>query len=173
MSRRHRKNAHAVAGAGRCPRCGSRSVKRVSKVGTGFYADILEACQNPACDAVWEPIDTKLLLDARLPKTSSFTEPCDNCAFRHGSFEQSDPERWRKLMADLKGDPDDPYGALTAGGFYCHKGVPIDPAGEHGFAYPTKIVEIEGQAIEIQDRAKLRPCRGWLRMAFARADAAR
>ena len=43
-------------------------------------------------------------------------EPCDDCAFRPGSPEQQDPERWAARMSRLKSD--------TL--FYCHKGMPVD-----------------------------------------------
>ena len=137
-----------VKGAGRCPKCASRRTIR-SKCDdprvTNFYSATLEICPN--CKAIWEPFDPAQLLDPHIPTTSSFKEPCDNCAFRPGSVEQSDPKRWAELMADLK----------KHGSFHCHKGVPIDPDNENGFAYPT-------------DRKKLRLCRGWLKMWGARMD---
>jgi hypothetical protein len=88
-----------------------------------------------------------------MPQTSSFKEPCDNCAFRPGSPEQKDKARWAELMASLKEN----------GRFYCHKGVPIDPKSEHGFAYPTKLVckELHPTATT-EDVKRLRMCRGWL-----------
>lgn len=75
-------------------------------------------------------------------------KPCDNCAFRPGSVEQRDTEKWRETIASLK----------AGARFYCHKGVPLDPAGENGFAYPT------------EKPSKLRMCRGWLRMWSAQMD---
>lgn len=150
-----------VPGTGRCPKCGSRKVKRLRFADpalTAFYSAQVERCLNPACKAVWEWFDPAQLLDEDDPRTSSFKEPCENCAFRSGSVEQRDPDQWRKLMADLKGAGGNPWTLFErGGGFYCHKGVVIDPAGEHGFAYP-------------KDRRKLRPCRGWLRMVSAAAD---
>ncbi len=41
--------------------------------------------------------------------------------------------------------------------FYCHKGVPLDPGSEHGFAYPS-------------NPAKLRLCRGYLNMVTRQWD---
>lgn len=120
---------------------------------TEFYAETLEGCVN--CKAFWEPFDPKQLLDAHLPTTSSFKEPCDNCAFRPGSPEQSDPARWAELMASLK----------TNGRFYCHKGVPIAPGSKHGFAYPEKPVSKElAPGAMCEDVKRLRMCRGWLKM---------
>lgn len=76
-------------------------------------------------------------------RLSSFKTPCDNCAFRKGSPEQRDPEKWQSLR-DAVG-----YGT---GRFYCHKGVPIDPENGVGFAYPK----------DGKDPKKLRLCRGYL-----------
>lgn len=142
-----------VRGAGRCPKCGSRKTKEVIVPPSGFYAEKLEACVN--CRAVWEPFDPAQLLDDHLPQTSSFKEPCDNCAFRPGSPEQKDKARWAELMASLKDN----------GRFFCHKGVPIDPNSEHGFAYPTKLVCKELHPTATTENVKrLRMCRGWLMM---------
>jgi len=161
MRRRpHPRKAEApevAPGSGKCPRCGSCAVRRVENLPMqkfgAFYATTLELCRNPACHAAWEPFDVAQLLDPDEPKTSCFIEPCDNCAFRPGSVEQRDPERWRDLMTNLGAD---------GAGFYCHKGVPLDPAGEHGFAYP----EVKSG----RDLRKLRRCRGWLSMLGRRWD---
>lgn len=138
-----------IRGAGRCPRCASRRVKRAkfpTELCGDFYAQKIEICAN--CKAAWEPFDPTALLDHDDP-SSSFREPCDNCAFRPGSTEQRNPETWAKLMAGLKaGD----------GRFYCHKGVPLDPGGEDGFAYPK------------HKPSKMRLCRGWLSMWGAQLD---
>ena len=138
-----------MKGAGRCPRCASRKVVRSefpTELCGDFYARTLEVCGN--CRAVWEPFDPADLLDHDDP-SSSFREPCGNSAFRSDSPEQRDPETWTKLMDGLKqGD----------GRFYCHKGVPLDPAGEDGFAYPK------------HQPSKMRLCRGWLAMWGARMD---
>lgn len=149
----HPKTATKVKGAGRCPKCGSRKVRPMSMPKTGFYAETVETCVN--CKAIWEPFDPAQLLDADMPRTSSFKEPCDNCAFQPGSVEQQNPEQWAELMASLKNN----------GRFYCHKGVPIDPGGKHGFAYPEKPVSKElAPGTMFQDVKRLRMCRGWLKM---------
>jgi hypothetical protein len=148
-----------VRGAGRCPKCGSRRVKELTLPPTGFYAEKLEACAN--CKAFWEPFDPAQLLDTDAPTTSSFKEPCDNCAFRPGSPEQKDAAKWKELMASLKAN----------GRFYCHKGVPIVPGSKHGFAYPEKAVSKElCPGTMFEDVKKLRMCRGWLMMWGERAD---
>lgn len=148
-----------VKGAGRCPKCGSRRVREVVVPSTSFYAEKLEGCPN--CNAIWEPFYPVQLLDAHDPQTSSFKEPCDNCAFRPGSPEQKDPKKWAELMASLKSN----------GRFYCHKGVPLDPGGKHGFAYPTKPVSKElCPGTMVEDVKRLRMCRGWLMIWGARMD---
>ncbi len=103
-----------------------------------FYARELAVCVN--CRTAWEPIDPSQIWDPS-DALCSFREPCDNCAFQPGSPKQRDPEHWRELMAGLKG----------GASFYCHKGVPLDPGGKHGFAYPS-------------NPAKLRLCHGYLNM---------
>jgi hypothetical protein len=138
-----------MRGAGQCPKCGSRKVGRApfpTEQCGSFYSRTLEFCRNPACKAAWEPFDPADLLDAGV-FTSSFKEPCENCAFRPGSVEQQNVEEWKKTMAALK----------LGGSFNCHKGVPLDPAGENGFAYPH---DRNGQLVG----KKLRLCRGWLMM---------
>lgn len=135
-----------MKGAGQCPRCASRSVRRMTMTDprwVAFYAPEVEMCMN--CKAVWEPLDAAEIWDKSDP-FCSFRDPCQNCAFRPGSPEQSDPARWRELMNGLK----------AGASFNCHKGVPIDPASEHGFLYPHR----NGQPV----RDKLRSCRGWLNM---------
>ncbi len=106
--------ADAIKGAGRCPRCACRKVIRADfpteRCGS-FYARELAVCVN--CRATWEPIDPSQIWDPS-DMLCSFREPCDNRAFRSGSPEQRDPERWRELMAGLKG----------GASFYCYKGVP-------------------------------------------------
>ena len=138
-----------IRGSGRCPRCASRKVETVDlpeELHGSFYAATIEVCGN--CQAAWEPLERAQVWDPKDP-LCSFREPCDNCAFRPGSPEQRDPERWRLLIADLKTNPD--------AGFYCHKGVPINRQAEDGFDYPRGR---DGKPV----RHKLRPCRGWLNM---------
>ena len=64
--------------------------------------------------------------------------------------------KWRALIEQLQ----------QGEAFYCHKGVPIDPDAEHGFAYPQRRVPIELGKLKIEttvaDRSKLRLCRGFL-----------
>lgn len=140
-------------GAGRCPRCGCRKVRRCDMpvdLSRDFYGRTLEICVN--CKAAWEPFDPAQIWDATDPMCS-FRDPCDNCAFRRGSPEQRNKERWAEIMDGLK----------SGASFHCHKGVPIDPGGEHGFAYPH---DRDGRPI----RSKLRLCRGYLNMLASWAD---
>lgn len=146
--KRKRRPDDRVKGRGRCPRCGCRRTGTVEhRVIAGFYARTLEVCAN--CAAAWEPLPpgTDRHSDHRDDDGSPFPfpEPCDNCAFRPGSPEQRDPAQWRALMDQLK----------AGARFYCHKGVPIDPEGEDGFAYPRGA---DGRPAE----RKLRLCRGFL-----------
>jgi len=139
--------APSLRGAGICPRCGSRAVDRFTLPpdATRFYAGELEGCRN--CKTVWEPFEAEQLAKTgdRFP---AFTEPCNNCAFRPGSPEQQDGEKWRDLMGTLK----------RGGSFYCHKGVPLSPGEGHGFAYPTK------PGSTTVDPNRMRLCRGFLSM---------
>lgn len=138
-----------LRGAGCCPKCGCTKTRQIvlpMRSELKFYAETLEACANPACRAIWEPIDKALIWDPD-DKTSSFKSPCDNCAFRPASPEQRDTENWKELI-----------GKLQAGGaFFCHKGVAINPQSEDGFDYPKR----RDGTINV---AKMRYCRGWLNM---------
>lgn len=129
--------------ANRCPKCASRSCKQVTAK-TDFYAEKLSVCNN--CGTMWEPFEEAQIWDKDDPRCS-FKEPCNNCAFRPGSPEQNDTEKWKALIKSLRG----------GGMFYCHKGVPINTAAKDGFDYPY---DKEGKPI----RAKMRLCRGFLKM---------
>lgn len=113
----------------------------------GFYARIIRGCAN--CNTIWEPFDPADTIDAS-DRLASFREPCDNCAFRPGSPEQRNVEEWKTTIASLK----------AGGGFYCHKGVPIDGDNENGFAYPQ----------DGKDARKMRLCRGYLNMLGRQLD---
>ena len=143
MGEAKRKFAAALAsdafpgGPKRCPKClGLRVAVGHDFPGKGFYSNTVAVCAD--CEIAWEPLDEALVWD-RTDAQSSFREPCENCAFRPGSNEQADREKWREMIGKLR----------AGGSFYCHKGVVIDPSGEHGFAYP-------------KDTSKLRVCRGYL-----------
>lgn len=148
-----------MKGADQCPRCASRRYGEAPQPVTKFYSEILRVCQN--CGTAWEPFDEKDLLDEGM-RYSSFKEPCNNCAFRPGSHEQQDTEKWRELMAQLRVDAD--KGLFQSSQFYCHKGVPLDlhheTPSKSGFAYPYTD---DGKPIV----RKLRLCRGYLRMTHA------
>lgn len=147
-----------VKGRGRCPRCGSRKVRREPLPATGFYATAIERCLNPACGATWEPMPPggDHLDDDGTP--FAFPDPCDNCAFRPGSPEQSNVEKWKETITSCK----------AGGVFHCHKGVPIDPESENGFLYPQRrdlaASALAGQPVMVSDRRRLRICRGYLNM---------
>ena len=131
-----------MKGADQCPRCASRKWAEGEQEITGFYARKLRVCAN--CATAWEPFEEAAIFDPG-DRNAAFSAPCDNCAFRPGSPEQRDKERWRELMESLKG----------GASFFCHKGVPLDVKHEHGdsgFAYPD----------QGRDHRKLRLCRGYL-----------
>lgn len=132
-----------MKGADQCPKCASRKTLDMPVV-SGFYADDLRVCAN--CKTMWEPFDPAELLDPRREPLGAFRHPCNNCAFRKGSPEQRDPEAFAKLRANL---------GWRGASFYCHKGVPVDPSNEDGFAYPKG-----PGGILITGKARL--CRGYL-----------
>lgn len=139
-----------MKGADQCPRCASRKWAEGEQDITAFYGRKLRVCIN--CSTAWEPFDQDDLLDPG-QKLSCFKDPCDNCAFRPGSPEQDDKERWKELMDGIK----------AGAAFYCHKGVPLDikhEHGTHGFAYP------DGG----RDGRKLRLCRGYLNVMGTRLE---
>lgn len=130
------KNRHLRGSTRQCPKCGSRKINSDDRLEVKGYGPGLAACVN--CRTFWEPFDPEQIWDPGNP-VCSFREPCNNCAFRPGSNEQQDRDKWITMIASLR------QGAA----FYCHKGVPIEPGAEHGFAYP-------------KERTKLRLCRGYL-----------
>jgi len=132
-----------MKGADQCPKCASRLTADVEQAITSFYARKIRVCGN--CGTAWEPFAVDQLLDKDVA-SSCFLDPCDNCAFRPGSTEQSDPVKWRELMDSIKNN---------GGVFYCHKGLPIIPDSKDGFAYPR-----DGKGNYVIK--KMRHCRGWL-----------
>lgn len=119
-----------------CPKCASRAVFVAADMEFEGYGPGIATCKN--CKAIWEPFDPAQIWDTTDP-VCSFKEACNNCAFRPGSNEQADREKWIAMLQSLR----------QGASFYCHKGVPIEPGAEHGFAYP-------------KNREKLRICRGYL-----------
>ena len=137
-----------------CPKCGSGKLSYDPELKIANYGPGIAGCLN--CSTLWEPFDPEQIWDESDPHCS-FREPCNNCAFRPGSPEQANTEKWKHLLDQLK----------CGGRFYCHKGVPMDPGAEDGFAYPkrTLVIDIEGvprTEKRIGDTKKLRLCRGYL-----------
>jgi hypothetical protein len=123
-ARRATKAAKAIPGTTDCcPKCKSPRVHLHADHDIKFYGRQLSICTN--CRTIWEPLDKALIWDPSGP-SASLREPCDNCAFRPGSPEQADTAKWKELIAKLR----------AGGAFHCHKGVPIAPKSEDGFAYP-------------------------------------
>jgi hypothetical protein len=144
--RRAAKQARPFAGSGKCcPKCksGRVLVHDTTEIRPlEFYARKIAVCAD--CRTAWEPVDESLIWDPSDPHCS-FSEPCDNCAFRPGSPEQADTAKWKEMIASLR----------AGASFHCHKGVPLAPDSEHGFAYPQ---DADGNA----NKSKLRLCRGYL-----------
>ena len=136
-----------------CPKCGCRKVAHDPAATLKGYGPGIAVCVN--CKAIWEPFEPEQIWDKTDPHCS-FKEPCNNCAFRPGSPEQSDTEQWKLLLDRLK----------CGGSFYCHKGVPIEPNAKDGFAYAHRTISvvIDGKTVSktVADEKKLRLCRGYL-----------
>lgn len=137
-----------------CPACGGGRL--ICVVGPR-----LDVCLT--CFKTWErlPAGEPFTTDGeQLP----FDVPCDNCAFRGGSGERMDEERWRDLQLTLS----------HGGQFYCHKGVPftvtedgVTPVeGDRAFEFPkkTSAVDVAGKCHPYQgyDVDRMRLCRGYL-----------
>lgn len=127
-----------MKGAEQCPRCGGAMSLRVQLRNESATA----CCWK--CDTQWEPFDPA---DLAVPdsETSSFKEPCDNCAFRKGSPERADPDEWRRLMADIRA------GAV----FFCHKGVPVSKDPNQSHDHPKRP---DGS----YDTDRMRTCTGYI-----------
>jgi hypothetical protein len=154
---RNSRDRHLRGSNEQCPKCGSRQVHYDPNMTAGGHGPGIAACAN--CKITWETFTADQLLD-QIPY-SSFVEPCNNCAFRKGSPEQSDPYTWMKIKEGVEdGSP-----------FYCHKGVPIAPGSENGFDYPTRkaATNLAGKdvGVEVYDQRRLRLCRGWLNTRYA------
>jgi hypothetical protein len=138
-------------GRARCPKCfGTQVACRPLPEETEFYARDLAICAS--CAIAWEPIDEALIWDRDDPMCTT-KEPCDNCAFRPGSHEQADKAAWKIKIESLR----------QGGIFYCHKGVPLAPGTEDGFAYPTTTTVVMGREIVIKDVANMRICKGYMK----------
>lgn len=137
-----------------CPKCGGTDVKANARVQFRNYGPGMAVCRS--CSAIWEYWTEGQTWDPTDP-VCSFSEPCNNCAFRKGSPEQRDPAKWAEVRGYVKTDQT----------FYCHKGVPIESGAEYGFAYPQRqvTVMIDGRPVttDVYDTSKLRICRGWLK----------
>lgn len=120
-----------------CPRCAGTTTASIALKGT-----VYEAC-GP-CKIVWEALPADAPAD-RNGTPQPFRKACDNCAFRQGSPERSDPEAWEGLTMAL---------ACQEKAFYCHKGVPLTETRD-GFQYPQ---HPDGRHI----REELRVCAGFI-----------
>ena len=132
-----------MKGADQCPRCGNG--------GDGVFTLRIRSeaphsfCRK--CETMWESFKVEDLL---VPENeySCFAKPCDNCAFRKGSQEREDPEKWEHLMQDIH---------LGGAMFYCHKGIPLADSNNPHESHVQPRRE-DGSL----DKDKMRVCSGWL-----------
>ena len=137
-----------MKGVDECPACGSAKTFILHARGMESHA----ACRE--CGSMWEPFDPAALCIADDPM-SMFKQPCDNCAFRPGSVERSDPEEWKKLRAELRD-------GITS--FWCHKGVPLSNEPDQSHDQPRL-------ADGTPDIANMRECAGWVALRLAHMQA--
>lgn len=137
-----------MQGADECPRCGSSRTMMLH-----VHGDDTDHASCLDCRTIWEPIDPAEL-SVPGERFSCFKHPCGNCAFRPGSPERSDPQRWDDLMIQIHcGD------AV----FYCHKGVPLsDEDNESHEHFQT----LDGKL----DHSRLRMCAGYLAQRLGRLN---
>lgn len=148
-----------------CPGCGSKRIHVADvppdKVRFMTCAEI-GVCGD--CGAAWEPFPALYVEDPVC------AEPCDNCAFRSGSPEQQDKEKWKALLASLQPHPS---GFGFTGRFFCHKNVPIDQGkGPGNFLFPKVPLNLPpefptAEPVMTEDASKMRTCSGFLRMVWA------
>lgn len=121
-----------------CPNCKSIGIERKTLPGINGLMTDYDMCRE--CATVWEAYPINWCEDV------VGAEPCDNCAFRPGSPEQSDPAAWKELVAKLR----------SGNEFKCHKGAPIEglDAGKPEFDEQW-----------IRDRGRL--CAGFMHMVWA------
>lgn len=160
----------------KCPGCGSLRIRHFAPsefpepLATTMreHGTYCEHAYCVACGALWEAFPAMYAED---PVCS---EPCDNCAFRPGSPEQSDTEGWKRLLDRLRPGVGQEW--FAGGRFYCHKGVPIDlDRGPGNFKFPRKPVMMDGEPVRqpdgtvvtTEDLAKMRTCSGYLRARWA------
>lgn len=117
--------------------------------------------QCGSCNAFWES----------WPEGTSHDcverEPCDNCAYRKGSAESQDPEKWAELVK-MASDAAR-YGIEDERGrrwFSCHKGVPIKiTQGKDG---QDGGIEFDFKAAGIKPLDQT--CAGFLNLVWALSD---
>lgn len=134
-----------------CPSCGSGRLACL--VGSDEAIDL--CCD---CLKAWErlPPGEPHTRDGEM---MPFGVPCNNCAFRGKSLERLDAGRWAELQFSL----------ANGGLFFCHKGVPFDPAApsdDRGFEFPRKTREVDLGGVcypyKVYDQERMRLCRGFL-----------
>lgn len=132
-----------------CPKCKSIRIERTTLPPTGLSAreTLYDLCRE--CGTVWEAYPDNWCEDV------VGAEPCDNCAFRPGSPEQTDREGWAALIDTLR----------AGGEFRCHKGSPIlgITDGRKPNADGTVSVEFDKEWVQRHGRK----CAGFMRLVWA------
>lgn len=149
----------------KCPACNSRAIVFIPAGALPHLSVETATCRR--CSALWETFPDPMIEDPVC------AEPCDNCAFRPGSPEQQDKEKWRTFVESLRPKGGDDLS--VHGRFYCHKNVPIDLSkGPGNFVFPKKPVVLDGKPVlengkpkMIEDQRRMRTCSGYLRMIWS------
>ena len=132
---------------------GSRLAKKIAQAWGNKHACPIDQCKD--CGNFWEPLPDDDPGD--LFRDDVVREPCDNCAYRVGSNESRDPERWRELVELAERAAEMPMFAAGRPWFCCHKGVPIKIS--------KGAIEFDFAAVDVQPIH--RTCAGFLRVLWA------
>ena len=131
----------------------SRLARKISQAwGNGTTCPI-DQCKD--CGNFWEPWPDDDPGD--LYRDVVDREPCDNCAYRAGSAESRDPEKWTELADLAKRAADTSFFETGRPWFGCHKGIPIRIA-EEGISFDFALT---GRTPEQQT------CAGFMRIVWA------
>ena len=138
-----------MKGIDQCPVCQSARIFNVTEEGADIGDTIYMACLDCPTETptIWEQVKRE---DLSVPNSplSTFKKPCDNCAFRRGSPERKDPEKWEFLMQEF---------AYREAMFFCHKGVPLDISKGSNQSHLHPYDE-QGRLFKKESRV----CAGWL-----------
>jgi len=116
--------------AGPCLHCSGKKTAVVT-----IKSRTIQICVS--CEKMWHPNS-----DGITSKTVPLISCCDDCAFKKGSPERSDPYRWMRMLERFEAGTE----------FWCHKDVPTAPDG-YGYRL-TKSGKPDARVHRL--------CRGWL-----------